>query len=665
MSYVEVETGRYVKRWAFWNPATWSIPKLYWDAWSQEQRLHAICRQLEKVIKYADYLGVNVDDIAARLKAIEEGQLDDFIVSAIETWFEENEPEIVQALETLQDEIDGIVARPYQFTFENVSQMQQYDLQVGDQCETLSYRTSGDNGGNVYKIEDSGTEDGGSCIQLDNGLFAIASENLRFVEKWGADNSNLIDASDAIQACIDYNKGKSIEFQGGTFKITKPLYTFYKDDEKTDILGNSSILAVDETLAVNIEAVLCIGYKDYEVTENESGVNFNKISNITIDGNGKANYAIVINKGFKDCRIQWLETFRCKNGIRISEYQSVNPRPSDVSIMDSKIRGNGNLDFGTGLEIYGTDNKITNVNIARHSPCIDIECSSQYFHNVHGIVSFGDTAAAVANWYNTLFAIVNGNTVTFDYCYADSLHGILDIGSSVNGKIEWINSIWLRINANIGFELFKVNGNPQLIIENNYFDLPSGEKADNTKKRVGIEFENALGISRFNDDRLNISNNYCTNSNRLDYFNSDLIRCAENAQTALFSMVADNWYLIGSVVCALANPVNFRIYLLTGYIDVYMRTSGTTDNPGIISLQVDKTHAGIYPNMTIGLTPFKSPNNVTIGVLAKDTSTANQILGIAMIGPNDLGVIPSFEALGLALTPSIYDGTPIYTFSAN
>lgn len=105
MSTVEVETGRYVKRWAFWNPATWSIPKLYWDAWSQEQRLHAICRQLEKVIAYADYIGVNTDDIAARLKAIEDGQLDDLIVSTIEQWFKENEPTFAANLNALMEEL--------------------------------------------------------------------------------------------------------------------------------------------------------------------------------------------------------------------------------------------------------------------------------------------------------------------------------------------------------------------------------------------------------------------------------------------------------------------------------------------------------------------------------------------------------------------------------
>lgn len=93
----------FIPRYAFWNPSTWAIPTLYWDTFSQEQRIHAICRQLGKVINYADMLGINVDDIAARLKAIEEGQLDDFIVAAIEEWFAENEPEIVAALEALDN----------------------------------------------------------------------------------------------------------------------------------------------------------------------------------------------------------------------------------------------------------------------------------------------------------------------------------------------------------------------------------------------------------------------------------------------------------------------------------------------------------------------------------------------------------------------------------
>lgn len=95
--------GNYIKRFEFWNPGTWAIPQLFWDAFSNEQRFHAICKQLGKVIAYADYLGVNVDDIAARLKAIEEGQLDPYIQQEIEDWFDDNQPAIMQALSDLAD----------------------------------------------------------------------------------------------------------------------------------------------------------------------------------------------------------------------------------------------------------------------------------------------------------------------------------------------------------------------------------------------------------------------------------------------------------------------------------------------------------------------------------------------------------------------------------
>ena len=93
----------YIKPFQFWEPTTWVIPKLYWDAYSQEQRIHAICRQLGKVIQYCDYLGLNTDDIAGRLQDIEDGKLDQFIIDCIEEWFTENEPEIMERLDTLDE----------------------------------------------------------------------------------------------------------------------------------------------------------------------------------------------------------------------------------------------------------------------------------------------------------------------------------------------------------------------------------------------------------------------------------------------------------------------------------------------------------------------------------------------------------------------------------
>lgn len=126
MATVEVETGRYVKRFEFWNPSTWAIPALYWDTFSQEQRIHAICRQLGKVVAYADYVGVNVDDIAARLKAIEDGELDEYIVAAIEEWFDDNQPAIMSAISQLETDVDELEDRLPKSAFTSTNTVKKY-----------------------------------------------------------------------------------------------------------------------------------------------------------------------------------------------------------------------------------------------------------------------------------------------------------------------------------------------------------------------------------------------------------------------------------------------------------------------------------------------------------------------------------------------------------
>lgn len=222
MSYVEVETGRYVKRWAFWNPATWSIPKLYWDAWSQEQRLHAICRQLEKVIKYADYLGVNVDDIAARLKAIEDGQLDPIIEAAIAQWFEDNEPAIMTALQALNDSlpiedfqettVKEYIDENVSLVFDTVSDMVAFEEDTTQKkCMTLGYFAKNDGGSASYIVE----ERTGGFVPDNVKLFANTKYQFTLIEDGtvakmerygcvGTFDQNRLDAATATNSVIEF-----------------------------------------------------------------------------------------------------------------------------------------------------------------------------------------------------------------------------------------------------------------------------------------------------------------------------------------------------------------------------------------------------------------------------------------------------------------------------
>lgn len=85
-----------------WSDFVQTIPKMYYDAYSQEQRLHTICKQLHKVICYADYLGkkVNIthDDVERLLSDFEKfkqtGFLD-YYEKQLEAWINANMPDII------------------------------------------------------------------------------------------------------------------------------------------------------------------------------------------------------------------------------------------------------------------------------------------------------------------------------------------------------------------------------------------------------------------------------------------------------------------------------------------------------------------------------------------------------------------------------------------
>lgn len=74
-----------------------TIPKMYWDVHSQEQRIHRICELLDKLICYADFLGektdINISEIEALKAEFEEFKehgFDDYYLEQIEKWINEN-----------------------------------------------------------------------------------------------------------------------------------------------------------------------------------------------------------------------------------------------------------------------------------------------------------------------------------------------------------------------------------------------------------------------------------------------------------------------------------------------------------------------------------------------------------------------------------------------
>ena len=93
--------GNHLNRWVPWfagfTDFTPTIPKMYWDVESQEQRIHAICRQLHKLVCYADMLGdrisINREDIDELQKLFErfmESGFEDYYAEQVEKWIDEH-----------------------------------------------------------------------------------------------------------------------------------------------------------------------------------------------------------------------------------------------------------------------------------------------------------------------------------------------------------------------------------------------------------------------------------------------------------------------------------------------------------------------------------------------------------------------------------------------
>lgn len=73
------------------------IPSLYWDVYSQEQRYHAICEELCKIISYSDFLGKKVNlntqriaELVAEFQKFKESGFYDYYAEQIEQWINDN-----------------------------------------------------------------------------------------------------------------------------------------------------------------------------------------------------------------------------------------------------------------------------------------------------------------------------------------------------------------------------------------------------------------------------------------------------------------------------------------------------------------------------------------------------------------------------------------------
>lgn len=86
-----------------WADYTPTIPKLYWDVESQEERIKKICKELHKLCEYANYLGENInldhetiEKIYAEFEKYIESGFTDYYIDVLNKYIEEHFAEIMR-----------------------------------------------------------------------------------------------------------------------------------------------------------------------------------------------------------------------------------------------------------------------------------------------------------------------------------------------------------------------------------------------------------------------------------------------------------------------------------------------------------------------------------------------------------------------------------------
>ena len=498
----------------------------------------------------------------------------------VENYFDnlDVQEEINNKLEEMaeQGELAGIIAQflalaPV-FGYNTISDMADADnLSNGCIAKVLG-KTDADTGdGSFYRIRTrtgADTPDGENLVAItgDNTIIAqiIPDYNIDRLNEieittknpiyYGADPTGVTDSTQAINDCIQANKGGSVIFSGGTYLISSPIELPFDDDEKVDLIGNGSKIITSSTL----ETFVDVGFdRTNPSDENEAGFRPCLIENLTFDGqDGTVTYGILNRGGFKDLKVSKCTIFRVTTGVMIGE-TDVTAHPADVIVDNCMIFGKGSEYAGYGVHAWCSDNRVINSRIYGFRTCFYIQRLT-YIINCHGLLRWAGqrisnfnpypiSSAEFDNYYTqTSFIQCAGTTVCTD-CYGDSMYQLIDWRS---GKCEVTGTTYLNSRP-VGCAVINVTNSaeaasPWLIFKNNIFEVPANG-TNLTPEHYGFLSNTPIN----NGAVMSISNNFIGGIGRLsnpfdlittDYQDGEIYN-RRNKRT----WEANTWYIVATI----------------------------------------------------------------------------------------------------------------------
>lgn len=196
---------------------------------------------------------------------------------------------------------------------------------------------------------------------------------------YGADPTGAADSSSALSKCIAANKGGTVVFTPGTYKINQQVNTPYAANERVSIDLNGSVLVCSN----NISTMLYVGGEGTNPSvpslQSMADVPFGFIGNGTIVTSSVDTCAIQIADHYQQFYVKSIVFLVSGTSVKVGD---TNKYSSDVDIVDCYVL-NETESNNPAIIFNSSDNNVTNLRtICRNNP--QIVCKGYtYFDNVH------------------------------------------------------------------------------------------------------------------------------------------------------------------------------------------------------------------------------------------------------------------------------------------
>lgn len=434
----EQQMTRIIPSFAGFTEFTTSIPKMYWDVKSQEQRILGICKMLNKVICYADMLGENVDEIAKTLKDIEDGKLDEMITAAIDAWFEENEPEIMSDIAAIEAMIgtgfdaEHTVTDAIGTLNENITEIQGVTDTIGDgfSIENTVTDAFGNLSGDVDDIGEGLDTLSGEVDSIDERVSKLEQTNYSF-QGWGGWevllNNNAFTAGRAVTKTIAEKNAYD----------TSPTNYNYSEKMYVNAPMPFNNLNVAGSTDRNLQTVVNTN------PQNHVGLEFRVVTPYNYDLNMETNVRLILSGLIREPRQNPTATYNAVIGQQIANlaltyYDAMlngrqfsygrnffyTSEPDDI-INDSQGRGRMECDTFVGMVLRGIPYEISPYSVT----------TSDYAYDYEDL--YTDVSSAT-NWAaNTPYSL-DDIVVTDDYYYWKCIQ-------AHTSSSQFIESYWAHI----------------------------------------------------------------------------------------------------------------------------------------------------------------------------------------------------------------------------